>query len=82
MSDPITTFLAAMDRAGISPVEPVTIAPGRLIRFRAEGDKPGRRNGWAIMHTDGTPCGAFGNWRLGIRHTWRSDGGGRDLSPN
>jgi putative DNA primase/helicase len=81
MSDPITIFLAAMDRAGIAPAEPVTLAPGQLIRFRAEGDKPGRRNGWAILHTDGTPCGAFGNWRLGIRHTWRDGEKGRDLSP-
>ena len=72
MADPISNFIAAMTASGISPIEPIAdkLASGNLVRFRAEGDKHGRRNGWARLHLDGVPSGAFGHFRLGIRHTW------------
>lgn len=83
MSDPAAEFIAAMGAAGMGPLEPIAqhLNAGRLCRFRCEGDSKGRRNGWAILHLDGlTPWGAFGNWRLGTQHKWRSGEQGRSLT--
>lgn len=82
-ADATTGFLSAMEAAGVRPVEPIAqaLVGGGLVRFRAEGDKPGRRNGWAILYLDGTPAGAFGCYRLGIRDKWRA-GNSEALSPD
>lgn len=73
--DVMAGFLSAMEAAGVRPVEPIAqaLGAGALIRFRADGDKPGRRNGWAILHGDGKPAGAFGSYRLGVREKWKAD---------
>jgi putative DNA primase/helicase len=73
--DTIADFLAAMVAAGVRPAEPISqaIGDGSLIRFRCEGDKPGRRNGWAVLHLDGRPAGSFGWYKGGVRQTWRAD---------
>lgn len=83
MSDPVSTFIDAMQSAGIRPLEPIAhkLAAGQLVRFRAEGDKPGRRNGWAVLHLDGVPAGVFRHYRLGIRSIWRAGSDPRTLSP-
>lgn len=74
--EPITAFLAAMDAAGIKPVEPIASLLGpKLCRFRCDGDGKGKRNGWAVLYLDGRPAGAFGNYRLQIKQPWRLDGG-------
>lgn len=72
MSDHVTAFIDAMEAAGIVPVEPIAavLASGQPIRFRAEGDRKGRKNGWAQLHLDGIPAGVFRHYRLGIRQTW------------
>lgn len=67
-SDPITDFGAAIQGAGLG--QPVIVADGLLHRFRAEGDKPGSRSGWYVLHVNGLPAGAFGGWRLGHADTW------------
>ncbi len=67
-------FIAAMIAAGMKPVEPVASRLGStLIRFRCDGDGQGKRNGWAVLHLDGIPAGAFGNYRLGISERWRAN---------
>lgn len=72
--DAIAAFIGSMEAAGVRPVEPIGQQLGRdLIRFQCEGDRKGKRNGWAILHLDGTPAGAFGNYRLGVREKWRAD---------
>lgn len=83
MSDPVSTFLNAMKAAGIHPLEPIAhkLAEGQPVRFRAEGDRPGRRNGWAVLHLDGMPAGVFRHYRLGIRSIWRAGSDPRALSP-
>lgn len=83
MSDPVSTFLNAMQAAGIRPLEPIAhkLAEGQPVRFRAEGDRPGRRNGWALLHLDGVPAGVFRHYRLGIRSIWRAGSDPRTLSP-
>ncbi|MGH8160642.1 MAG: toprim domain-containing protein, partial [Gammaproteobacteria bacterium] len=49
---------------------------GSLIRFRVEGDRPGRKNGWAVLFADAHgAAGAFGSWRSGITGTWRNGRG-------
>lgn len=71
----IADFIGAMEAAGVRPVEPIAqaLSGGGLVRFRAEGDKPGRKNGWALLYLDGKPAGAFGCYRLGVRERWRAD---------
>lgn len=83
MIDPISDFLDAMGAAGIRPLEPIAdkLASGDPVRFRADGDKPGRRNGWAWLHLDGVPAGVFRHYRLGIRTVWRAGSDPRSLSP-
>lgn len=75
--DPRIAFLDAMRGSGISPADPSEIlADGVLHRFRVEGDRPGTRNGWCVLHAepDHCPAGAFGHWRTGKTHTWRAGG--------
>jgi putative DNA primase/helicase len=83
MADPVSEFLDAMGAAGIRPVEPIAdkLASGNPVRFRADGDKPGRRNGWAWLHLDGVPAGVFRHYRLGVRTVWRAGSDPRSLSP-
>jgi putative DNA primase/helicase len=83
MADPVLEFLDAMGAAGIRPVEPIAdkLASGNPVRFRADGDKPGRLNGWAWLHLDGVPAGVFRHYRLGIRTVWRAGSHSRSLSP-
>ena len=80
--NPVADFLCAMEAAGVRPVEPIaqSLGSGSLIRFRADGDKPGKRNGWAVLYLDGKPAGAFGCYRLGVREKWRAEGSAT-LSP-
>jgi putative DNA primase/helicase len=70
----VAEMIGAMEAAGVCPIEPIAqqLAGGELVRFRCEGDKPSRRNGWAILYLDGRPAGAFGNYRMGLRDRWRS----------
>lgn len=83
MTDPVSDFLDAMGAAGIRPLEPIAVklAAGDPGRFRADGDKPGRRNGWAWLHLDGVPAGVFRHYRLGVRTVWRAGSDPRSLSP-
>lgn len=71
--DAIAAFIAAMEAAGVHPTEPISNRLGsELIRFACKGDRPGKRNGWAVLHLDDHPAGAFGNYRLQVSETWRS----------
>jgi putative DNA primase/helicase len=76
-------FLAAIEAAGIHPLEPIAerLALGQFVRFRAQGDKPGRKNGWALLFLDGLPTGQFGHHRLDIRTRWKLNGGTSALTP-
>lgn len=65
-------FLNAIAAAGLAPVKALELPEGRIVRFRVEGDKAGSRNGWAILHRHPIPAGAFGSWKTGEQHTWRS----------
>lgn len=60
----IDGFSCAMVMAGISPPDTI-IADGHIHRFGALG-KPG----WYVLHLDGIPAGAFGNWKTSHSETW------------
>jgi putative DNA primase/helicase len=65
---PVTGLLDAMHAAGLEPTDPGPIvADGTLRRFQVAVDKPGTRNGWAVLHQD---HGAAGSWKSGITCTW------------
>ena len=71
--DAICAFLAKIENAGLRPAEPIAdlLATGELVRFAVQGDRPGKRNAWAILYLDGVPAGAFGSWKHGINERWR-----------
>jgi putative DNA primase/helicase len=65
--------------AGVAPAESLNPTPGKIVRFRAGGDRRGTANGWCIVFDDG--AGAAGNWKTGLRTSWGPpDGRSRDLS--
>ena len=56
-------FVSAMARHGVIPVSELFFCNfGEIIRFRVTGDKPGTKNGWAILFPEGR--GVFGSWKL------------------
>lgn len=67
----VSEFNCAMQLAGIDTK--ANIPPdGILHRFHIEGDRPGSKNGWAVLFGDDTPTGLFGSWKQdnGILHKW------------
>ena len=59
---------------GINPVkEPKFIFDGKMHRFSVEGDKNGETTGWYVLHEDGWPAGAVGDWRKNIEENWNFD---------
>lgn len=71
MSDVISKFCEAIERAGL-PVPEKVQPDGALHRFSTNGKESGR-DGWYILHADGLPAGQFGCWRSGISEKWRAD---------
>lgn len=67
--NPMSEFLAAMAARGIVPTTPIQ-PDGTIQRFHVKGEKPGTRNGWAVLFCDGIPAGRFGNWKTGESATW------------
>ena len=45
---------------------------GRLHRFKVEGDAGTEKTGWYVLHGDGVPAGAFGDWRHDITQKWHA----------
>ncbi|AST86648.1 VapE domain-containing protein [Ralstonia pseudosolanacearum] len=71
--DVIRQFLEAMSAAGLRTSAPIE-ADGDMHRVHIEGERKGTRNGWYVLHLDGTPAGGFGNWRTGTKATWCAKG--------
>jgi putative DNA primase/helicase len=67
----VEQFRDAIQRAGINP-PPTIIADGKLHRFPTNG-KRDDDSGWYVLHDDGVPAGAYGDWRTGIEQKWRAD---------
>ncbi|HEF4735532.1 toprim domain-containing protein [Burkholderia multivorans] len=82
-SDYIEQFRSAMREKGIETGDEL-IADGRIHRFHVEGDRKGSRNGWAILHLDGRPAGAFGcarRYGIGAKFTWSAERQAQKLTP-
>jgi putative DNA primase/helicase len=62
-------FKQAMQAAGVEPGASV-VADGALHRFQVEGDRPGSKNGWYVLHGDDPAAGQFGCFKRGISETW------------
>lgn len=71
-------FREAIRAAGLPAPETIE-ADGRLHRFATNG-KSDDDAGWYVLHGDGIPAGAFGDWRGDVYETWRADIG-RRLAP-
>jgi len=76
--DPLRLFADAVYQNTGAVVDP--IPDGKLHRFN---DPEGKRNNlacWYVLHLDGHPAGAIGNWRTGYQCTWRQNSR-RQLDP-
>lgn len=65
----INQFQAELSANGITPPCEI-IADAQLHRFHIEGDKPGSKNGWYVLHLEGVPCGIYGSWKKGLNLKW------------
>ena len=63
-------FGTAMAAYGLAP--PEIIADGVRRRFDADDDKRGKKSAWYVLHADGVPAGAFGNWKTDLSEKWCS----------
>ncbi|MBN3789309.1 AAA family ATPase [Burkholderia sp. Ac-20353] len=61
-------FARAIQEHGFKP--PEVIPDGKLHRFDGPDEKRGKRSAWYVLHGDGVPAGAFGDWRTGLSKTW------------
>jgi phage/plasmid primase-like uncharacterized protein len=75
MPDAIEQFENAMLDSGLTPPEKI-IGDGRIHRFSPDGH-PSDRAGWYVLHLDGIPAGAFGDWRTSEQRNWHADIGRR-----
>ena len=75
MQDDISDFKSAISTVGgLHPPERI-FADGAIHRFgRAKAS-------WYVLHMDGIPAGAFGDWRLGINQKWCAKNGYGSTSP-
>lgn len=64
----VEQFRTAMQSAGVTPPEAI-IDDGALHRFNTNG-KSRDDAGWYVLHGDGIPAGAFGDFRAGVSETF------------
>jgi len=67
-SEPAFDFWRAIRAAGI-PAPSSIIADGQVHRFSTNG-QAGDDGGWYVLHLDGIPAGAFGDFRRGLTGKW------------
>ncbi len=78
MGGAVEQFRDAIRAAGLTPPDSIE-DDGKLHRFASNG----KRNddaGWYVLHLDGVPAGCFGDWRTGLKQSWRAEMG-RELTP-
>lgn len=66
--NPGDAFRETIAAAGMQPPAEV-ISDGRVHRFSPTGRR-GDDAAWYVLHADGIPAGAFGNWRDGLHQAW------------
>jgi putative DNA primase/helicase len=68
MPDAIEQFRKAIFAAGIEPPKKI-VADGKIHRFSTKDNRKDNA-GWYVLHLDGLPAGAFGDWRSNISEKW------------
>jgi putative DNA primase/helicase len=68
MADAIQQFREAIFAAGIEPPKNI-VADGKIHRFPTNGTRKDDA-GWYVLHLDGLPAGAFGDWRSNMSEMW------------
>ena len=70
MNDPVEQFKGAMRSADLTPPDTIT-GDGKIHRVSTNG-KRSDTTGWYVLHLDGIPGWAFGDWRQGkeFTRTW------------
>ena len=68
--DPVEGLLTSMAEHGLRPDRSKIIPDGDLHRF--DVDKRGDDAGWYVIHLDGLPAGAYGNWKADLTKNWCS----------
>lgn len=74
--------LDQMRAAGLEPRDGIEFGAGRIRRFRVQGDKSGKRNGWYRTFEDGEHVTiVFGTWKEPEHKVvWSSRGNGEKLT--
>lgn len=83
ITEVVDAFLDAMKAVGIAPAEDIRqrLQDGQPIYFDCEGDKPRSRKGWAVLHLDHRPAGAFGHFKSEISQRWKAEGPASKVDP-
>ena len=71
--DPIAAeedFRAKLREAGLVPPDGIQ-ADGKLHRINVDDEKPGKKSGFYVYHSDSIPAGAFGDWHDG-QDAWQT----------
>jgi putative DNA primase/helicase len=76
--DVLDQFERFMRSHGVVPIDRIQ-ASNKLVRFRAEGHGPGKKDAWYRLHFDAVPSGMFGDFKTGVVEKWRADIG-RELT--
>jgi putative DNA primase/helicase len=64
-------FADALAAAGLEAFGQLRIrADGRIHRYRLADDRPGKKNGWFVLHDGPAPFGVAGDWKSGYRFEW------------
>jgi len=62
-------FREAMLASGLDTDDPIS-ADGKFRRIHIKGDKPGQKNAWYLIFTDGVPAGRFGCHKRKVDENW------------
>ena len=68
MNDALEQFRQAITAAGIEAPD-VIHDDGAIHRFSPSG-RGSDKTAWYMLHMDGIPAGAFGDWRSSLQSTW------------
>ncbi len=71
--DPIQAeeqFRSKLREAGLIPPDGIA-SDGKLHRIDVEDEKPGKKSGFYVYHSDGIPAGAYGDWHDG-EDAWKT----------
>lgn len=71
INDPVSAFAGTIAKDIGARLDP--IPDGQIHRFDDPEGKRHNRACWYVIHLDGIPAGAYGNWRTGFQSTWRAD---------